>query len=349
MNSVTIAVDLAKHVFEVAVSAQPGRITERRRMSRPQFERFWSARPPCRVVMEACAGAHFWGRRLRELGFEVTLLPPHYVRAYVRRNKTDRTDCEALLEAHRCAGIHPVAIKSEDQQALTALHTARAQWMSTRTARINALRALLHEYGISTPAGAAKLLGGLREILEPQRAALPSHVLRVLHGYAEEIAQLEQRIDALEKELEQVARQTQVIASLMQIPGVGLLTATALYAAVGNVHTFKSGRHLASWMGLTPREHSSGGRRRLGRISKQGNVYLRTLLIHGARSALLAAERKRKAGRTLSHLEQWGLELARQKPHNQAAVALANKMARVLWAVWHHERRFEMQPVQKAA
>lgn len=349
MNSVTIAVDLAKHVFEVAVSAQPGRITERRRMSRSQFERYWSTRPPCRVVLEACAGAHFWGRRLRELGFEVTLLPPHYVRAYVRRNKTDRTDCEALLEAHRCAGIHPVAIKSEDQQALAALHAARAQWMSTRTARINALRALLHEYGISTPAGAAKLLRGLSEILEQHQAVLPSHVLRVLHGYAEEIAQLEQRIDALETELEQVARQTPVIGSLMQIPGVGLLIATVLYAAVGNVHTFQSGRHLASWMGLTPREHSSGGRRRLGRISKQGNAYLRTLLIHGARSALLAAQRKKKAGRTLSHLEQWGLELTAKKPHNQAAVALANKMARVLWAVWHYERRFQMQPMQKAA
>jgi transposase len=140
-----------------------------------------------------------------------------------------------------------------------------------------------------------------------------------------------------------------VIGSLIQIPGVGLLSATALYAAVGNVHTFKSGRHLASWMGLTPREHSSGGRRRLGRISKQGNAYLRTLLIHGARSALLAAARKRKAGRTLSELERWGLEIAREKPHNQAAVALANKMARVLWAVWKYERSFETQPVKRAA
>lgn len=349
MNSVTIAVDLAKHVFEVAVSTEAGRITERRRMSRTQFERFWSTRAPCRVVMEACAGAHYWGRRLQGLGFTVVLLPPHYVRAYVRRNKTDRTDCEALLEADRCAGIHPVSIKSEDQQAIAALHSARQQWMGTRTACINALRALLHEYGVQAPAGAAALLRKLPELLDPHEAALPSRVRLVLHGYAEEIAQLQRRIDALETELEQVARQTPVIASLMQIPGVGLLIATALYAAVGNVHTFKSGRHLASWMGLTPREHSSGGRRRLGRISKQGDAYLRTLLIHGARSALLAAARKQKAGRTLSHQEQWGLKLAREKPHNQAAVALANKMARVLWAVWKHERHFEMQPVQSAA
>ncbi len=216
--------------------------------------------------------------------------------------------------------------------------------MSTRTARINALRALLHEYGIPTPAGAARLLQKLPEILEPQHTVLPSHVRLVLRGYAEEIAHLEQRIDALETELEQGARETSGIAALRQIPGVGLLSATALYAAVGDVHTFRSGRHLASWMGLTPREHSSGGKRRLGRISKQGNPYLRTLLIHGARSALLAAERKRKAGRALSYLEQWGLELAKQKPHNQAAVAVANKMARVIWAVWHPDRGFQMQP-----
>lgn len=349
MSSVTIAVDLAKHVFEVAVSAEQGRITERRRMSRTQFERFWSGRAPCRVVMEACASAHYWGRRLRALGFEIRLLPPHYVRAYVRRNKTDRTDCEALLEAQRCGGILPVSIKSEDQQAIASLHAARSQWMSTRTARINALRALLHEYGICSPAGATRLLQRLPEILEQQRAVLPSRVLLVLRGYAEEVSHLEQRTRELEKELDQVARQTPVISTLQQVPGVGVLSATALYASVGDIHTFRSGRHLASWMGLTPREHSSGARRRLGRISKQGNPYLRTLLIHGARSALLAAERKKKAGKALSHLEQWALELCAKKPHNQAAVALANKMARVIWALWRYDRAFEMQPAQRAA
>ena len=349
MNRVTIAVDLAKHVFEVAVSSEPGKVTERRRMSRAQFERFWSSRATCRVVMEACASAHFWGRHLVGLGHEVALLPPHYVRAYVRRNKTDRTDCEALLEADRCGGIHPVSIKSEDQQAVGALHAARQQWMSTRTARINAVRTLLHEYGISTPAGAAKLLQKLPYVLDEQRSRLPSYVLLVLRDYAEEIALLEQRIDALEQELKQVALQMPVISTLLQVPGVGLLTATALWASVGNIHTFRSARHLASWMGLTPREHSSGGRRRLGRISKQGDAYLRTLLIHGARSAPLSAARKQKAGKPLSDLEQWGIELAGKKPYNQAAVALANKMARVLWAVWSREQRFEMQPMQKAA
>jgi transposase len=141
MSSVTIAVDLAKHVFEVAVSTGAGRITERKRLSRSQLERFWVNRAPCRVVLEACASSHFWGRRLRALGFEVVLIPAQYARPYVRRSKTDRTDCEALLEAVRCAGIHPVAIRSEDQQAITALHRMRSQWMATRTARINAPRA----------------------------------------------------------------------------------------------------------------------------------------------------------------------------------------------------------------
>ena len=332
MSSVTIAVDLAKHVFEVAVSTGPGRITERRRMSRTQFERFWPGRAPCRVVMEACAGAHYWGRRLLGLGFEVTLLPPHYVRAFVRRNKTDHTDCEALLEADRCGGITAVSLKSEDQQAIAALHAARSQWMSTRTARINALRALLHEYGITTPAGAATLLRKLPEILEQRRTVLPSRVLLVLRGYAEEIAHLEQQIEALEEELEQGARETPVISILQQVPGVGVLSATALYASVGDIHTFRSGRHLASWMGLTPRERSSGTRRRLGRISKRGDVYLRMLLIHGAHSALLVAQQRQRAEQPISYLQAWALR--RAGAAHKAAVALANKLARVIWAVW---------------
>ena len=246
MSSVTIAVDLAKNVFELAVSPHPGKISERKRLSRAQFERFWADCAPCRVVVEACASSHYWGRRLRTMGFEVVLIPPSYVRPYVRRNKTDRTDCEALLEADRCGGITPVSLKSEDQQAIAALHAARSQWMSTRTARINAVRALLHEYGISTPAGAARLLQKLPEILEQQHTRLPSHVRLVLRGCAEAIAHLEQRIDALEAELEEVARETAVVTALRQIPGVGLLSATALYAAVGNTHTLRSGRHLAS-------------------------------------------------------------------------------------------------------
>lgn len=341
MRSLTIAVDLAKHVFELAFSNEAGALLERRRLSRTQFERFWAKQPPCRVVMEACASAHFWGRRLRSLGHEVVLLPPHYVRPYVRRSKTDRTDCEAMLEAQRCAGIHPVPVKSEDQQAILALHRLRAQWLATRTARINALRALLSEFGLPRPTGAQRFLRELPELLDEQREVLPARVRCLARLVLEEIRALEETIRTVEGELEQVIREQPTLEALRQIPGVGTLTASALYASIGNVHTFPSGRHLASWLGLTPRESSSGSRRRLGRISKQGDPYLRMLLIHGARSALLAAERRRKAGQRLTRLQAWALSRVDAGHRNRAAVALANKMARILWAVWRHERVFE--------
>lgn len=349
MNRVTIAVDLAKTVFEIAVTNRAYRITQRRRVSRTQFERFWAEHEPCRVVMEACASAHFWARHLVGLGFEVVLLPPHYVRPYVRRNKTDRTDCEALLEALRCAGIHPVSIRSEEQQAIAALHTVRQQWMSTRNARINTIRALLHEFGLGSPRGAARLLKDLPAHLEQHRTRLPERVGRMARLLWEEAVELEKRIEQIEDELKHMAREEPLLRMLLQIPGVGVLTATALYASVGQIHTFKSGRQLASWLGLTPRESSSGGRRRLGRISKQGNRYLRVLLIHGARSALLAAQRKQKAGKSLTRLQAWALERARRGHVNQAVVALANKMARVIWAVWRHERAFDGDYVPQAA
>ncbi len=349
MSSVIFAVDLAKSVFEVAVSTAAGRISERKRLSRSQFERFWANRPHGTVVMEACASSHYWGRRLRDLGFEVILLPPQFVRPYVRRNKTDRTDCEALLEAFRCAGIQPVAIKSEDQQAITALHRMRSQWMATRTARINGLRALLREFGLTQPAGASRFLRELPQLLDETKERLPARVRRIAWATYEEVRALEAHIQEVEEDLEQLVREEPILQTLRQIPGVGILTATALYAAVGKVHDFPSGRHLASWLGLTPRESSSGSRRRLGRISKQGDVYVRTLLIHGARSVLLGAERRRTAGQELTRLQRWALERVESGHCNRAAVAVANKMARILWAVWKHERAFDGNYVPQAA
>jgi transposase len=349
MPKVTIAVDLAKDVFEVAVSAAPGRIGERRRMSRGQFERFWEKREPCRVVMEACSSAHFWARRLMGLGFEVVLLPPQYVAPYRRRNKTDRSDCEAILEADRCAGIRPVTVKSQAQQSILALHRVRSQWMATRTARINGMRGLLREYGVTVPKGADRLLKHLHELLERAKERVPEPVRRMVSLYWEEVLELEKRIAGVEAELTVLSRQDPVIKALLQIPGIGVLTATALYASVGNVAAFKSGRHLASWLGITPKENSSGGRRKLGRITKQGDAYLRTRLIHAARSALNAAQMAKRAGRQLTHLQAWALERADEGSFNRAAVALANKLARVVWAVWRYERSFDGDHALKPA
>lgn len=349
MSSVTYAVDLAKNVFEIAVSPAPGQVRERHRLTRAKFEQFWTNRTSGRVVMEACASAHHWGRRLQCLGFDVVLLPAHSVRPYVRRNKTDRTDCEALLEAIRCAGLKPVALKSEEQQAIIALHRMRSQWMATRTARINGLRGILSEYGVSRATGASRFVRQFPELIDAHQETLPRGVVALCRTTYEEIRSLEERVLEVERQLAQFAQMEPTLQTLQQIPGIGLLTATAIYASVGDIHAFKSGRHLASWIGLTPKESSGGNRRRLGRISKQGDPYLRMLLVHGARSALLQAQKKRREGQPLGRLERWVLEKADGGHHNRATVALANKMARIVWALWRHERSFDRHFVPAAA
>lgn len=341
MSTLTIAVDLAKNVFELAIANGTGAILDRKRLSRKQFQQFWAGHIPCKVVMEACAGSYYWARELRRRGFEIALIPPTYVGPYRRRSKTDRTDCEALLEAYRCAGIHPVTIKSEDQQALIALHRVRAQWMSTRTARINALRALLYEFGVHCPSGPSSLLASLHELLEIEHDNLPARVRQTAVLLWEEIREIEARTGRVDTELECIARSEPTITLLMTIPGIGVLTATALYASVPDIHTFTNGRQLACWLGLTPREFSSGSRRRMGGISKQGDGYLRMLLIHGARSLLVSAHRTQSVGKPLSRYQIWALERASQTHHNKAAVAVANKLARIVWAVWYHERKFD--------
>jgi transposase len=342
MSKLTIAVDLAKDVFEIAVAKPSGRILERKRLTRPQFERFWQTREPCAVVMEACGSAHHWARTLVGLGFDVRLLPAHYVKPYRPRNKTDRADCDALLEAARSPHIKAVGIKSPDQQAILALHRGREQWKDTRTMRINGMRGLLREFGIIAPLGADKFLSRLPQLLERHRDRLPERVRRVVLLFWKEAYELEAQMKQIEKELKTIAKQHPVISALLEIPGIGAITGTALYASVGNIHLFQNGRKLASWLGIVPKEHSSGGKRRLGRISKQGDPYLRTLLIHGARSALNAAQARQRAGKPLTHLQQWAVQKAKELRHpNQAAVALANKLARIVWAVWKHERRFD--------
>lgn len=341
MSTLTIAVDLAKTVFELAITNHAGTVIERKRLTRGQFERFWCLQPPCQVVMEACAGAHFWGRYLMERGFTVKLLPPAYVRPYRRRSKTDRVDCGAILEANRCPDIHSVSIKSEDQQALVALHRVRSQWMASRTARINTIRALLHEFGVTTPQGPKRLLNSLHELLAVAAPNLPRHVQLVIANLRAEVTDIDRRVEELEENLAAVAAADPVVQRLLQIPGVGLLSATALYASVADISTFKSGRHFACWLGLTPREFSSGKRRILGAISKQGDPYLRMLLVHGARAALSAARRAQLAEKPLTHLQAWALERSSVVHHNKAAVALANKIARVVWAIWYHERSFD--------
>ncbi|MDH3786086.1 MAG: IS110 family transposase [Acidobacteriota bacterium] len=337
MKVTTIAVDLAKSVFEIAVSDRPGRVRERRRLPRSRFLPFFTNRKPALVLLEACGSAHHWGRRLTELGHQVVLLPPHAIRPYVTGNKTDKTDAKGLLEAHRNEQIQPVPLKTKEQQSLTALHRLRSAWIAARTARINTARGLLREFGIAIPLGAKRVVPMVIEILGQDESEIPEAIHPVIGLACEEIRRFEESIAAVEIQLRRLGRQMPVVEKLMTIPGVGWITATALVGFVGDVWRFPTARRFASYLGLTPRERSSGLRRRLGTISKRGDGYLRMLLTHGARSVLWQAKSKKKPDR----LRSWAIELEQRRGHNKATIALANKITRIIWAVWRSDVEFE--------
>ena len=334
-NDTRIAVDVAKAVFEIGISDRPGHVSRRERLPRAQFLAFMAQQPAATVVMEACGSAHHWGRKIQSLGHRVVLLPPHHVRPYVRRNKTDRTDTKGILEASRNEDIRPVPVKTVDQQVLTSLHRLRSGWMTERTARLNALRGLLRELGVFIPMGAREVVPAVWMLIEDADSDLPEALRPIFAEACREIREIEARIKQVERQLEATAEQLPAVEHLRTIPGIGLLIATALVAFLGDIRRFPSGRHLASYLGLTPREYSSGLKRHLGRISKRGDGYLRTLLIHGARSVLIHARKQQP-----DCLREWANKLAKTHVHNKAAVAVANKLARIVWAVWSHARPY---------
>ena len=335
MNTTLIAVDVAKSVFQIAVSHKPGVVHEHHRLTRARFQRFFRERPPANVLMEACGSAHHWGRELQAQGHRVSMLPPAKVSRYRDGSKTDRADAEALLEAHRNKKIHRVPVKSTDQQAVTALHRLRSQYLATRTARINALRGHLREFGVVIPVGARHVGPRVRAALDED--IVPPYLRYFFEDALDEIAQLQDRADAVRTVLERLAAHMPDAQRLMTVPGIGVLTATALVAFVGDVRRFRSGRAFAAFLGLTPKEFSTGSTRRLGPITKHGNTYLRTLLTHGARSALWSAKRSAEP----DDLRAWALLVQERRGHNIATVALANRLARVAWRVWRDERPFE--------
>lgn len=337
MQSKTIAIDLAKSVFQLAISEGCGRRCEQRRLTRSQFQRFIVLTPPARLVMESCAGAHHWARLAQAQGHQVKLLHPAYVRPYVRRNKTDAADAQALLKADADTELHPVPVKSVYQQSLQSLHRIREQWQRTRTARINEARGLLGEFGLVLPKGAGRIGARLHACIEQ----LPELLQPSFAAVVAEIGEYTDKIKQLDRTLAHAVEQDLVGQRLIAIPGVGSTIASAALARVGDMHTFTRARAFASWLGLTPREYSSGNQRTLGRISRRGDCYLRMLLIHGARSALLAAQRRYKGGGELSELQRRALQLNARVGHNKATVALANKMARILWAVWTKDTGFD--------
>jgi transposase len=280
--------------------------------------------------MEACGTSHFWARQFQRLGHRVVLLPPSLVRPYRKRTKTDKADAKALLEAYRDEEIHPVPIKSIHQQTLTQLHRARSKWIKGRTATINTLRGLLRELGVFIPVGAKKVVPLVYAYIADAESDCPGALRPVFASMCQEIRNYEKSIAETERQLELLAKEIPIVAQLRTIPGIGLITATALVAFVGDPRRFKNGRRFASYLGITPREHSSGGKRRLGRISKQGDSYLRHLLIHCARSMMRAATTKKDPDR----LRAWALQKAASRGPHKGAAAVANKLARTVWAVW---------------
>jgi len=341
----TIAVDLAKSVFEVAVSRAPGEVLERRRLTRTGFAAFVGKSGPCTVIMEACSSSHFWTRQFVAIGHRPILLPPHHVRPYrTNANKTDRADAKALLEAFRNKEIHPVPIKSVEQQAISAIHRLRSGWMATRTACINTLRGLLREFGLVIPVGSQHVVAQVSAWLREENPAIPSAIRTLLSATCDQIVELEAHMRSAEAQLAELVRDMPEVKRLRTIPGVGPRSASALVAIVGDPRRFKSGRHFASFLGLTPRERSSGNFRKLGSISKRGDTYLRMLLIHGARAVLLSARRRKDRHR----IHSWVLEVEARRGHNVSAVALANKIARIAWATWSRQQDYRPAVAQDA-
>jgi transposase len=321
----TIGLDLAKNVFQIHSLGKAGNVVVRKQLRRADVLRFFGGLPPCLVGMEACATAHHWARELGKLGHAVRLMPPAYVKPYVKRGKTDVGDAEAIAEAVTRPTMRFVAIKTADQQAVLMLHRVRDLLVRQRTMLINAFRGHLAEFGIVTargPGGVSMAIAALHEVQD----GLPELARVALHGLIDQLRMVRDEIAKVEKRIVEWHRACDASRRLATIPGIGPITASAIAATVPDATLFQSGRQFAAWLGLTPRAHSSGGKERLGGIGKQGDGYIRRLLVTGA-TAVIRLARQDNASKA------WAAKLLERKPARLVSVALANKTARIAWAV----------------
>jgi len=343
MNEViTIGVDLAKNVFQVHGVDAEGGVVVRRQLRRAQILPFFKKQPPCLVGMEACATAHHWARQLIELGHEVKLMPPHYVKPYVKRSKNDAADAAAICEAVTRPTMRFVSVKGMEQQGVLMLHRTRELLVRQRTMLVNAMRAHMAEFGIVAPVGVPQVKKLLGIIADAHDARLPTVARTCLESLARQFLSLGAEIHAAEKRIHAWHRGSEVSRRLETIPGIGPIIASALAASISDPEVFKSGRELAAWIGLVPRQNSTGGKQRLGKISKQGDQYLRWLLVAGAMSVVRHAKR-----RGTTNLP-WLADIIARKPTKVAAGALANKTARIVWALLRHGGTYQ-RPVTVAA
>ena len=327
----TVGIDLAKNTFSIHGVDSVGKEVLRKTVVRARLMSLVAQLPQCLIGLEACSGAHEWARRFQALGHTVRIMAPRFVSPYRRSGKNDGNDAEAICEAVQRPSMRFVPIKSEEQQAILSMHRVRQGFIEERTATINRIRGLMSEFGVVLPARALEVKRGARAAA----AGLPALARSAIEDLMAHLGGLDERIASYDRQLEALARSDETVKRLMTIPGVGPLSALATVAMVGHGHEFRDGRQFAAWLGLVPRQWSTGGKARLGRITKRGDAYLRTLLIMGARAALqMAVLRKDK-------LSRWAMALKERRGYHRAVVALAAKNARILWALLTRQSEFK--------
>ena len=335
MKITTVGIDLAKAVFQVHGVDERGKAVLRKQLKRRDVMSFFANLEPCLIGMEACGSAHYWARKLSELGHTVRLMAPQFVKPYVKTNKSDRNDAEAICEAVARPNMRYVPVKTASMQAVLALHRARQGFVKARTAQANQIRGLLAEFGIVIPKGIGHIAKGVPEILEDGENGLPAMMRQLIERLGEQLKALDKQVGEMQRQITLWHRENEQSRKLEDIAGIGPITASAFVASVGDAKSFKNARQVTAWLGMVPRHEGTGGRATLGKISKRGDVYLRTMLIHGARSVIAKLERKP------DQASPWLRRLLARRNKNIAAVALAAKNARIAWALLAHERRFE--------
>jgi transposase len=330
MKYTPVGVDIAKHLMQVHfIDEHTGEVIDKQ-IKRDNFLEFFSNREPCLLGMEACGGSQYWARELKKLGHTVRLLQGRFVKAFVMGNKNDVMDARAIWMAVQQPG-KTIAVKSEEQQAVLSLHKIRRQLVKFRTAQINAIHGLLLEFGETVHKGRAALDKAMPDVIERLDEKLPAFLINQIQDQYQRLSDLDAQIDGIEKQLAAWAKQNEACQRIIKIPGIGPLIATAAIATMGDAGAFRSGREFAAYIGLVPKQTGSGGKVRLLGISKRGDIYLRTLFIHGARSASLVAKEP----------GQWITELKKRRPTSVAIVAMANKLARMVWAITAHARSYQ--------
>jgi transposase len=335
MKITTIGIDLAKAVFQVHGVDKHGKVGLRKQLKRQGVVSFFANLEPCLIGMEACGSAHYWARKLSEFGHTVQLMAPQFVKPYVKTNKSDRNDAEAICEAVGRQNMRFVPVKTAPMQAVLAVHRARQGFVKARTAQGNQIRGLLAEFGIVIPKGIGHIAKRLPEILEDGENGLPGMMRELLQRLGENLKDMDRQVGELERQIRLWHRENEPSCKLEAIAGFGPITASAFVATVGDAKNFKNARQVPAWLGMVPRHEGTGGNVRIGGISKRGDVYLRTLLIHGARAVIAQVERKP------DYADEWLKKLLARRNKNVAAVALAAKNARIAWALLAHQRSYQ--------